>query len=104
MDGYVMAEKYVVFKREDMEIFRKYLADFEMPKELEGCVVIRLQDIFAESCLSSYANSVITAAEIAKNSSASVNSRIYENLMRIADYFFDEAAKARTWPTKKVPD
>ena len=96
-----MTEKYVVYKKADFESLMDESpeADF-WGCQLEDAVVIRLQDVFAQSALFAYASSIRTAIEILE----ATNSEVPEGLGEIADYFMAQGEKAGKYPHRKVPD
>lgn len=97
-----MTDKYIVAKSEDLLTNEDGGYTLYPDTLLDGCVVIRLQDIFAGPVLFSYANSIRTAIEIHESTGGEPD--IIEGLHEIADYFMDQAERAVTWPTKKLPD
>lgn len=96
----VVNEKYIVFKRDTWD-----WTEVSPKDEVHDAVVIRLQDVFAESALWTYANEIRAAMEILRLMyPASVDSDVLmERLDGIADYFA-QMADAAGRVTKKVPD
>lgn len=89
-------DKYIVFKREDFETFVWGNSNYT-PWEVEDAVVIRRQDKFASPCLATYAAMIgLVAMEIP-------DSDRRQELLRIADYFEDQA-KLAAEEGHKLPD
>ena len=89
-----MNDKYIVFKRED---FYEMLSDLQPQSffekfALKDAVVIRRQDKFAAPCLDVYAQCIALVA----GSLPEIGDLVFEkeDLMRIADYFADQARLA----------
>lgn len=100
-----MDSKYVVFKKADWEALQE-----ESPENdpeafiLEDAVVIRLQDIFAESALFAYAASIRTSCEILESTIGDVDQALVDNLNEIADYFMRCGEMASKSLHRKIPD
>lgn len=93
-------EKYVVFKKEE---FDKFLASMHergaghLPVAIEDAVVIRRQDVFAPAALEMYASSIAIVASLMEEGEDR------DDLIKIADYFYDQSQAA--WDAdRKVPD
>lgn len=99
-----MAEKYVVFKRQE---FKQWYDEWpetedELPQAVLDAVVIRRQDAFAPPALDAYANAIQTLLEMV-GMGVTMEIEQYSKLREIADYFHEQAAKA--WDEKrKLPD
>ena len=96
-------EKYITFKRSE---FNRWwgqgsvggtIHDVPAPEELFDAVVIRRQDLFASPCLFTYANMIALVADNIDDR------RQAAELMRIADYFHDQAVLAAD-EGHKLPD
>ena len=115
-----MNEKYVVFKRADLDTWltwliseaftvnEKVLSIFENAPlgEIEDAVVIRHQDIFAAPAFFEYAGQIGTFLEIAEAYRAlySVHRTVdLENLGTIRDYFHEQGLLAQK-SFHKLPD
>jgi hypothetical protein len=113
-----MSEKYVVFKREDIkslvdEIRESDGQDADIAVDawrLDDAVVIRKRDVFAPPALDTYANSILAAVEVLRDTNKTgddgVTPEVFgviRRLQGIADYFYDQAREA--WDTdRKLPD
>ena len=88
--------KYATFKRDDLISVTDGYVTFKTTDELPDAVVIRRQDYFAAPALNAYANSIAIAAKLVPKLQA-------EDLIRIADYFHQQAelAAEEGW---KTPD
>ena len=96
----VFNDKYVVFKRDDWSWENVNLTPQD---EVKDAVVIRLQDVFAESALWTYANEIRAALEILQLLGIDNDDEHLRRLDEIAEYFCMMAdAAGRTG--KKVPD
>ena len=99
-------EKYVVFKREDLErFFSEQIGtanrQFLLRQSLDDAVVIRTQDLFAGPALHVYANSIALAAHLASTPG------IVDRLETVVDYFSeraDEADELRRRGVAHIPD
>lgn len=100
-----MDTKYVVFKRADWEALQQESPESD-PEEfiLEDAVVIRLQDIFAESALFAYAASIRTSCEILEATVTDPDPALLDNLNEIADYFMSQGELASKGLHRKIPD
>lgn len=106
LDGVaVHNEKYIVFKRDDFHWENgQDLFDITPKDEVSDAVVIRLQDVFAESALWTYANEIRAALEILWLMGHTPDgNEIVQRLDEIAEYFA-EMANAAGRARKKVPD
>lgn len=65
--------------------------------------VLRDQDVFTAATLHSYANSIITAIELAQ-ACGIVDLAALDHLQAKADFFHDRAVRAERFPERKVPD
>lgn len=95
MPPLINPERYIVFKREDYE-----RSD---AKELDDVVVIRLQDRFAYSALTSYAGAAVTSKEILEETGMATP-EVVGYLHALADHFTDLAERASRYHPKKFPD
>lgn len=99
-----MAEKYVVFKRED---FKQWIEEWpevaeDSPPAILDAVVIRRQDKFAPPALDAYANAIQCVLEMVGDD-VKMDIETYSRLQQIADYFHEQAVAA--WDAKrKLPD
>jgi len=93
--------KYVVFKKDDFDALMDESpeADF-WGCQLDDAVVIRLQDVFAQSALFAYASAIRTTIEILEAMGMDAPAQMSET----ADYFMRMGEKAGKHPIKKVPD
>jgi len=95
--------KYVVIKREDLDAMYNGRESYKrevLAKALDGCVVIRLQDVFAAPALHSYAAAMGVATRFMMDGLPAKR-----HLQDLADYFHEMAMKAEDEHTdKKVPD
>jgi hypothetical protein len=100
-----MRSKYIVFKREDWDQLQQESPECD-PEEfiLEDAVVIRLQDIFAESALFAYAASIRTSCEILEVALGDVDQALVDNLNETADYFMACGEQASKSLKRKIPD
>jgi hypothetical protein len=80
-------DKYITFKRAE---FQEHLskAPIKLPAEVADAVVIRRQDLFASPCLATYASMISLVA------SREADPDVRVDLMRVADYFEDQAKLA----------
>lgn len=104
-----MDSKYIVFKREDWEQLQEESPECDSEQFiLEDAVVIRLQDIFAESALFAYAAAIRTSIEILEETLKDANrpdtDPMIERLTGIADYFMRQGEAASKHSHRKVPD
>ena len=81
-------DKYATFKREDMIAVTDGYITFPIDAEIIDAVVIRRQDKFASPCLATYASMI---SLVALNHP---DHQVKEELMRVADYFEDQAKLA----------
>lgn len=104
----VQDEKYVVFKRDDWENFKRDTifdyhpqATYGEPDPIEDATVLRPNDIFTAPTLHAYVGAVTTAIEI------------YERVLDIAapaqlaearDYFMNRAEEADHTGSRRFPD
>lgn len=100
-----MDSKYIVFKRADWEDLQKESPEADYDEFiLEDAVVIRLQDIFAESALFAYAASIRTSCEILEATIGDVDQALVDNLNAISDYFMSCGEQASKSLHRKIPD
>jgi len=103
-------QKYVVFKREDLEKVAPQLFDDLEDDDVsrfvvKDAVVIRLQDIFSGPGLHAYANVVQTSIDMIRQLGTPLAQDAYlERLESLRDFFFSRASDADEVPHKKVPD
>jgi hypothetical protein len=85
-----MANKYIVFKREDFEkeFFNPSLINEFEKHEIKDAVIIRRQDLFASPCLLTYATMITMVA------AHHPNKKIKAELQIIADYFHQQGVLA----------
>ena len=88
MESLDTSDKYVTFKRADLLSVTDGYVTFPTNTELLDAVVIRRQDKFASPCLATYASMI---SMVAANHS---DPQVKEELMRVADYFEDQAKLA----------
>jgi hypothetical protein len=90
-------DKYITFRRADLISVTDGYVTFATDAELPDAVVIRRQDKFAQPCLSTYADCIAIVA------SETDDEKKKANLLRISDYFHDQAklAAEEGW---KLPD
>lgn len=86
--------KYVVFKREDFDRWKKEIPP-SWVQEIEDATVIRSQDIFAMSGLWAYANNITTFLELHQAFLLPMSEEERTNLEGIRDYFITRADEAR---------
>jgi hypothetical protein len=90
-----------------------WTVDQLLDKELPDAVVIRLQDIFADTALYNYANAIQTQIEMLR--AMRVEHLMeddmvgdYDSMMKrledIRDYFFGKANQSRNLDYRKIPD
>lgn len=99
-----MADKYVVFKRDEFHKIIETTHVYSMTEkllaaELDNFVVIRLGDAFASAALHTYANSIAITAKTIGELAPSTRDR----LQGIADYFYEQATLADDMASK-LPD
>lgn len=106
-----MNDKYVVFKREDVESWGHELATKTnlLEKVVEDAVVIRRQDVFAPPALDAYANLITAAISIFVDSGGFVpgadpEPESVKRLREIADYFHEQSEQAYADSSRKLPD
>lgn len=94
-------QKYVVFKTDEWLDVVTHTAEAQLPEPLEptSFTVIRHQDIFAESALLSYANSIQTALEILQVTEGKTD----PGLEDLRDLFWERASMAKA-AQKRIPD
>lgn len=111
-------DKYIVAKREDCRFAKveHEVVDYEVritdQNLIPDAVVIRLQDRFAEHGLRAYAGAVMTAADLYEDMKKHARNEHEWELMdaeqkslhQLADYFNDQADRARKHHLKKIPD
>lgn len=98
-------DKYVVFKKEELDKWLARHDDLMMPKRVEDAVVIRCQDVFAPPALDAYGNAILCVIEAHHSVPALVDNNInrLQQLQDIADYFHRRATEA--WQMqRKLPD
>ena len=90
MESLDTSDKYVTFNRDELMHQLQGLPVIPLLSRIEinDAVVIRRQDKFASPCLATYASMI---ALVAENHS---DPQIKEELMRVADYFEDQAKLA----------
>lgn len=109
--------KYSVFKEDD---WREYLTQlmatwkennpskdnfqFPSPPYLDGCVVLRYQDIFTASALYEYAGLVTTTVEVMKLSGGAGWSDQIIALEELSRIFMALGDEATEWNKRKIPD
>lgn len=100
--------KYVVLKKEDWEAFKTYPgATPKFPTPLDGCVVLRYQDIFTASALYEYAGLVTTVVEVMKQTGLAkdeLSGYDVESLEELARTFMSLGDEATEWKIRKIPD
>lgn len=112
-DAVVTDDKFIVFKRDQMENWLGWLKDMmtngpssldepylQMPDELTDAVVIRTQEVFAGPALHSYAADVAVAIHMIRHAAPWLD---VTGLQSIADYFSSRAVEADEGP-RKIPD
>lgn len=100
--------KYVVFKRDEFDLWAAgYLEYLEetgdgeaLPRQLQDCVVIRHDDVFAPTAFYSYAGVVQGTIEVLN---ATADTSNVEKLREIADFFTAQAERAELTPNKHLP-
>lgn len=121
-------EKYIVFKREDLltlmgelalpnahtlewtgdtdcSVVAQHVLERLKAESLEDAVVIRRKDVFAPAGLYAYANGIMTALDIARETVGDLMSEDeVARLTAIADYFARQADLAAHYHSRKVPD
>lgn len=93
------AKKYIVLRRMDWDDYQPTMGE-ALPEELEDCVVIRLQDVFAQSALYEYANNIKTFLEILDEIMPGYENPKIDALMDIADYFAEMGDKCHDIATR----
>lgn len=99
--------KYVVLKREDWEEFTGRHRLLDTPTPLDGCVVLRYQDIFTASALYEYAGLVTTVVEVMKQTGLAkdeLSGYDVESLEELARTFMSLGDEATEWKIRKIPD
>lgn len=101
-----MDEKYIVFKKEEWDSFRKQFRPTSPPLPVEDAVVIRRQDMFAPPALDAYANAITVALTVLSEADGGADiydAEIPKKLRDVADYFHEQAKLA--WDLhRKIPD
>lgn len=100
-----MADKYIVFKREEFDKFvtnlliEPHILLHKLEEiELDDAIVIRRQDVFAPPALDAYANSIQIALSL-----GAVNMASTDHLRKVADFFHQQAVLS--WNAqRKIPD
>jgi hypothetical protein len=101
-------DKYMVLKREDVNMMSEESQASLTRLEVDDAVVIRRQDAFAPPALDAYANLITAAIQVSQDFSSHIPGVDQEppsviRLREIADYFHEQAALA--WDThRKLPD
>ena len=95
--------KYVVFKRDEFDEWAsRYLEDEEpLPLQLQDCVVIRHDDVFAATAFYSYAGAVTGAMEVMEHFPGAKS--LEGQLRDTADFFMAQAERAELTPNKHLP-
>lgn len=98
-------DKYVVFKREDLDDWLgKFVPSVDLvPLILQDAIVIRRQDIFAGPGLFAYANAIQTALDLMDD----ITEGFFDedgHLQELRDFFWEQAMQASHSETKKIPD
>lgn len=111
-------DKYKVFKIDDYLEAYEALKDEPAMKQLnredvDDAVVIRLQDLFAEPALHSYASAIgvaiaamretVTILDGYPDVRAEINAHV-EQLQKVADHFHEASLEAADHTHKKMPD
>lgn len=103
----VQDEKYVVFKRDDWENFkRNTIFDYHPqathgePDPIEDATVLRPNDIFTPVALHAYVGAVQSAIEVHEVAGRPVPQALYD----ARDYFLDRAEEADHTGSQRFPD